>query len=334
MTKYLALVFLFVTMAAQADVEQQFAEIGDLELLSGGILRDVRIGYVTAGELNEDRSNIVVFPTWVTGTAANLVNFGVVGPGKLADTDHYYVVMIDALGNGVSTSPSNSQSQAGAEFPAITIGDMVNSQHRLLTGHLGLEHVHAVMGISMGGMQTFDWIGRYSDYMDRAIPIAGSPRMTSYDLLQWRTHKRVIGIMQEAGHPEKGISATVSALSQLTLQTPAWFVENVRPEDLESFLGSGSFMFSSHNYVAQLNAMIEQNVFGNTEESHNAYLDRVIADVLVIGGIRDHMVNQVPAQKAAAELDAELFMLDSICGHLTNVCEYDAVSARVSEFLR
>jgi len=57
-------------------------------------------------------------------------------------------------------------------------------QHILLTRHLGIEHARVVMGISMGGMQTFQWMGQYPEFMDKAIPIDGSPRMTSYDLLQ------------------------------------------------------------------------------------------------------------------------------------------------------
>jgi homoserine O-acetyltransferase len=334
MNRYLALLFFLVVAPSRAEIEQQFAAIGDLELESGQVLRDVRVGYVAAGELNADKSNVILFPTWFTGTARNLLDFEVIGPGKLADTDKYFVIAVDALANGVSTSPSNSPWQPGADFPAVSIGDMVNSQHRLLTDHLDIHRVHAVMGISMGGMQTFDWMGRYPEFMDHAVPIDGSPKMTSYDLLLWQLQKDIIAVMRDAGHDNEAISELVGRVSQLALQTPTWFVENVKPEGLAAYLAAARSTFDSYDYAAQLDAMIQQDVFGDTQASRQAWLDRVAADVLVVGGTRDHMVNQIPAQKVAADLGAEVLMNDSFCGHLGNACERDRASARVSEFLQ
>src|SRR5207247_692624 len=76
-----------------------------------------------------------------------------IGPGKALDTNKYLVVCTDAIGNGLTTSPSNSTAQPRMKFPRFTIRDMVQSQHRLLTEHLKIEHVVTVVGPSMGGMQ-------------------------------------------------------------------------------------------------------------------------------------------------------------------------------------
>jgi homoserine O-acetyltransferase len=73
------------------------------------------------------------------------------------DTSKYFIVATDAIGNGPTTSPSNSQAQPRMAFPRFLIRDMVTSQHRLMTQHLGIPHVVAVVGPSMGGMQSLQW---------------------------------------------------------------------------------------------------------------------------------------------------------------------------------
>ena len=95
--------------------EQQFANLGDFKLESGEVLRDCRIGYRTFGQLNPGKSNVILFPTWAGGTTEQLA--GSVGAGRLADSTKYYVILVDALSNGVSSSPSNSELQPHMQFP-------------------------------------------------------------------------------------------------------------------------------------------------------------------------------------------------------------------------
>lgn len=130
--------------------ELQTANLGDFKLQNGQTIKDCRIGYRTFGKLNERKSNAVLFPTWFSGTSADLA--GQVGPGKVVDSTRFYVIAVDALGNGVSSSPSNSKQQPGRDFPHYNISDMVETEYRLVTEKLGLKHLHAVLGISMGGM--------------------------------------------------------------------------------------------------------------------------------------------------------------------------------------
>ena len=178
-----------ITLHAQ-DGQQRFAALGDFRLESGETIRDCRIGYRTWGKLNAARNNAILFPTWFTGTTAQLA--GNFGAGKMLDPAQWYIIAVDALGDGVSSSPSNSTAQPRMKFPRFTIRDMVESQHRMHTGPIGLTHLHAVMGISMGGMQTFQWMVAYPDFLDRAIPIVGTPRLTPYDTLLWEAERHAI----------------------------------------------------------------------------------------------------------------------------------------------
>ena len=76
--------FLFSLAAFAQDGQQQFASLGDFKLESGEAIRDCRLGYRTFGQLNSDKSNAILFPTWFTGTTAQLVEL--VGPGKIVDS--------------------------------------------------------------------------------------------------------------------------------------------------------------------------------------------------------------------------------------------------------
>jgi homoserine O-acetyltransferase len=113
------------TLAFAEDPQQQFGSLGDFKLESGEVIRDCHIGYRTFGQLNPQKSNIVIVPTWATGTTAQMA--GQFGPGKLVDTTKYYAIALDALGNGVSSSPSTSALQPHMKFPKFTVRDMVES---------------------------------------------------------------------------------------------------------------------------------------------------------------------------------------------------------------
>jgi homoserine O-acetyltransferase len=172
-----------VSVSALAQTPQQapdqFFGEGDLKLESGEAIRDFSISYVTHGSLNADKSNAILMVTAISGNH-HRIDF-MIGPGKALDPDKYFIICTDAIGNGLTTSPSNSKVQPRMQFPKFTIRDMVLSQYRLVTEKFGIKHLVAVIGPSMGGMQTLQWGVSHPDFMDflvAMVPLAKTPAWT------------------------------------------------------------------------------------------------------------------------------------------------------------
>jgi homoserine O-acetyltransferase len=324
------------TKLIAADGDQQFADLGVCELADRLQIDNCRLGYRTWGTLNPERSNAILFPTWFSGNSANMAAF--VGADKMIDPAKFFLIAVDALGDGVSSSPSNSETQHGPDFPAFTTRDMVNAEYRLVTEKLGLKHLHAVMGISMGGMQTFEWIVNYADFMDVAIPIVGSTKLTGYDLLLWHAEEDALKAdpAWKGGHytqpPPMG---AVETLHTMNLSTPAHYAHETPPDkfanDYDGYYKKGILPFDANDWLAQLEAMIHHDV------SHGGSLEdaakKVKAKVLVIVAAQDHMVNPKPALDFAPLIGAKTLILESDCGHLAPGCEMGKMAPAVRAFL-
>jgi homoserine O-acetyltransferase len=321
---------------SSTDGKQQYAALGACKLVSGKQIAGCFIGYRTWGKLNAQRSNAILFPTWFSGRSSNIAPS--VGADSLVDPSKYFLIVVDALGDGVSSSPSTSTTQHGPQFPAITTQDMVNAEYRLVIEALNIYHLHAVMGISMGGMQTFEWMVDYPDFMDVAIPIVGSPRLTGYDLLLWYNEESALKSdpAWQRGHYTKSPPlGAVQAIHQMNLTTPANYARAHPPDkffaDYVEYLTKGVLPFDANDWLAQLDAMIHHDVAhgGKMEDAAK----RVKAKVLVVAAAQDHMVNPKPALDFAALIGAKTLVLDSDCGHLSNTCKADVMNPAVRAFL-
>lgn len=163
----------------------------DLQLESGRILGPVTLAYETYGSLNADRSNAILVTHAWTGDAHLAGKYSeeekkagwwdaIVGPGRLLDTDRYFIVCSNVIGSCYgSTGPTSINPKTGKRynlaFPVITVRDMVRAQS-LLLDHLGIDRLLAVMGGSMGGMQALEWATQFPDRIASAVILASTPR--------------------------------------------------------------------------------------------------------------------------------------------------------------
>ena len=158
--------------------------IGRLELEEGGVIEDCRLAVGTWGTLNAAKDNAILIPTWYSGTHQIWAD-AYVGEGHALDPAKYFIVCINQIGNGLSTSPHNTPDEriSMSRFPDVRIGDDVVAQERLLREYFGIERLALVVGGSMGAQQTYEWAVRFPDRVLRAAPIAGTAKNTPHDFL-------------------------------------------------------------------------------------------------------------------------------------------------------
>ena len=159
--------------------DHKMFEAGDVRLHSGETLAGARLAYATHGILNAPKDNAIVFPTRVGGTHAD--NGYLIGPDHALDPRHWFIVVPNQLGNGVSSSPSNTPApQERARFPAINHHDNVALQHRLMTEVFGVERLALAVGFSMGGQQAYHWAVDFPIAVARLAAICCTARTTPH----------------------------------------------------------------------------------------------------------------------------------------------------------
>jgi homoserine O-acetyltransferase len=316
--------------------EQKFAELGDFRLESGSVIKDCRIAYRVSGAPRADGSNVILVPTWLAGTSQELVELGFVGPSGMIDTARYCAVTVDALGNGISSSPSNSASQHGAAFPLFTNRDIVHAQYLLLTRILRIKHVYAVVGISMGAMQAFEWIVAHPDFMERAVCIQGTPWMTSFDLLVWTAEINAINLARRCGAGSHEAMKAVVPIHLINVWTPTYRAENTALKDFPMFLSNAEKTFTKYDandWVWQLRAIMTQDIRKDFGGSEQRAADAAKAKTLVITARRDGAVYAGPSREFASLINAKRAELEGDCGHFSFLCETGKLKKLVNGFL-
>ena len=210
-------------------------DLGDFPLESGEVIRDAFVSYVIHGDPARLCRDAILVTTAI-GSTHHRLDF-MIGDGEPLDTSRWCVIVVDALGNGLSVSPSNSAQQSNDAFPRFSIRDMVESQRRLLD-HLGVESLVAVVGASMGGMQAIQWAVSYPLYMRALVAMVPMARTASWCRLVNEMSRRALFTDTEFRRPrprDEAMALWVPLTQGVMARTPL-AIEHIEGADVPAWL--------------------------------------------------------------------------------------------------
>jgi homoserine O-acetyltransferase len=155
-------------------------ELGEVRLQRGMTLPNARMAYQTYGELNADRSNVILYPTSYGAQHTDIE--WLIGRDHVLDPTRWFIVATNKFGNGLSTSPSNLAEPLGiGRHPSFTHWDNVHAQRRLLSEVFGIDHIALAYGWSMGAQQVLHWGAIFPDQVERICAVCGSARTSPHN---------------------------------------------------------------------------------------------------------------------------------------------------------
>ncbi|MDO3411610.1 alpha/beta fold hydrolase [Saccharibacillus sp. CPCC 101409] len=264
-------------------------ELGEVRLQSGETLPGAFLAYKTYGTLNAQKNNVIVYPTAFGDRHTQ--NEWLIGAGKALDPDKYFIIVPNLLGNGLSSSPSNTPPPYDrSRFLHITVYDNVNFQRRLLEEQFGIEKVALVVGWSLGGIQAFHWGAGCPDRVERIAPFGGiaKPWPHTSVVLDSLRAALLAAVGFDAGRLDELASADMRAVGRVYAGwgfSHAFYREEMYRtmgfESLESFVAGvweSSFMnMDPHNVLAMLWTGRHADIGDNPE--YNGDFDRALGSI-------------------------------------------------------
>ncbi len=306
--------------------------VGDLALEEGGTIPNLHLAYCTHGELNAAKDNAILVTTWYSGTQ-EIWNRVYIGPEHALNPEKYFIVVINQVGNGLSTSPHNAPDAISmSKFPHVRIGDDVVAQERLLREKFGIEQLQLVTGGSMGAQQTYEWAVRFPDKVKRAAPIAGTAKNTPHDFLYTETLVETItcdpgfagGEYAAGTDVAAGLARHAKLWSAMGFSTEFFKTEHWRGVGFESREAFQTGLMEAYFGVMDPNDLLTMawkwqrgDVSRHTGGDLAAALGRITAKTFVMPISEDMFF---PVRDCAAEqaliANSELRVVDSVSGHL------------------
>lgn len=320
--------------------ENKLFELGRFQFQKGAVLPDARLGYWTLGELNAAKDNVILCPTWFSGTPAS-VAATMTGPGRVMDPDKYFIVIPNQFGAAVSSSPSNTPAPYDrARFPRVTTYDNVQAQYRLLTEEFGIERIRLVSSWSMGASQSYAWAAAHPDMVDAIAPISGSARTATYNktfLASLRTALTSDAAYNDGFYtdkpPIKGIRTLAAIYAGWGFSEPFYREEvykTLGANDLEQFIE----LFWEAFYInCDVNDLLAQlwtwwtNDLGDHPDfagDFDAALGAIRARTIILNAETDRYFPPIDSEYEASRIpNAELRPIPTVWGHMAPVNPQD-----------
>lgn len=309
--------------------ETQVASLGSFRFESGETIGDLKVSYVTYGKLNAAHDNAVLALQHFAGDHHD--NEFLIGPGKALDPDKYFIIATDFLANArlrqnLTTGPTNSGLKM--RFPRITARDWVNADYKLVKEYLGIDHVVAAIGASIGGINAIQLAVSYPDFVSAIIPMAASPKTNPQIRLVLHHVMDVIALdpawysgMYDV-NPVRGLKVALMGYGPW-LGTPQGYRDYLpTSEKLRDFQVQNDTLwwsgFDARDTYYQLDGWSEFNV-GDTPGFNGdakAALAAIRAKTLLIGVKEDQLFPREDLQSAKNAIrDATYLELSSAAGH-------------------
>ncbi len=323
--------------------QHQVANLGDFRFENGAVVRDFKVSYVTHGTLNANKDNVVLVMHHYFGDHHSFEFL--IGTGKTLDTDKYFIVASDFLGNArlrddLTTGPTNSGLKI--DFPRYTLRDSVSAEYKLLKEHLGVDHVLAVIGTSVGAMKAYQFGVSYPTYVRGIVPIMGTPVTRPQTKAVVENWMEMIEL--DSGwyggkydtNPTRGVDVAVGSLFT-SLYTNRWFATTLKSsDDYRGWRNSRNALlrsspFDARDYYYGLQAWATFSVgdtlgFGGDAK---AALASIKAHALIIGAKDDQLFNRDEAVFAKANITKATYIeIDSALGHAA-CCGFDPEATRI-----
>ena len=312
--------------------EHQIASLGNFRFESGETIDELKVSYVTYGKLNAAHDNAVLSLQHFTGDHHD--NEFLIGPGKALDPEKYFVIATDFLANAklrqdLTTGPTNSGLKM--RFPRITARDWVNADSKLVKEYLGINHVVAAIGSSIGGINAFQLAVSHPDFVSAIIPIAASPQTNPQTRMVLRHVRDVIALdpgwysgMYDV-NPTTGLKVALMELVPW-FRAPQWYMDELTTSNkLRNYEASWQQVWSgldARDLYYQLDGWSEFNV-GDTPGFNGdpkAALAAIKAKVLLIGVKEDQLVRREELQFAKNAIhDATYLEFPSPTGHTASI---------------